>query len=488
MMNEGFYGVNQPTNHVLFNDDQITIRKLIVVPTKTYNGVYRRSYETNTTQQTLMNIENVVGETLDRGIEVDPGTIANVAPDLLRIADVPDKRVDITNGWGTVRLRFLMEVESAVVGGSTEISYIQGYTDKYDPSLSGHLDPNMKFFINSITNTVSTFIPQTGMISTRINKSFNVIYNPEGTFNIENTHNMDRLIRPKDIVNNLTNAYRYDTIDSANFTDTRSIYGPGVETSKRVNNIGVNYISNMLNAVSANKEYSGISHLKADHLSASTSELAEHDITSIPFIRALAAKTGMVGNVTFTLSDLEILSPNLDIIVTGDNQNMFLTNPIMDTEITEDIGKVTMEATIAATITDSVTNLLLDNSLSSISMQITNMTADSSYVEVVSDCKTYITGVEPTMFINKFLHSFKQLVMPVITKHNLIGVDIYIHSDILNDTTVAVSLNGGHRYVYRLPSFCNNLYNSLITKDDRSIAMTEELNQVLVMTNLLQGS
>ena len=59
---------------------------------------------------------------------------------------------------------------------------------------------------------------------------------------------------------------------------------------------------------------------------------------------------------------------------------------------------VSMEATIATTISESVASLLIDETLSTIDFSITNMTVSSELVVAVSNVKSFIHGLDITIY------------------------------------------------------------------------------------------
>jgi len=478
----GMYGDQQFVNAV-----DVRIAKMIFIPTKEYTDVYRRPFEMNTSANSLNALENVIGDQLMRGGNVNPLAIANVVPDIMKLSDVPKEKIQIANGWGTVRLRFIMEVEH-MVGTATHVSYIQGYTDYHDPSISGKIDPNMLMHINSITNVIRTTSADTGQMHTRVHSSFNILYDSQSNgYNVENTTESHRLLRPKDIVDGMDMNKIQNAHD--NNMDSRSLFGVLPQESKRTNSVGVQHITNVINGVVLGNDMASIGYGESDIMNVATSGLDENNLGGVTFIEALSAITGEVASVEFTLNDLAKLDPGVEqalvIVDTSTpmlNDNMI--NNILDTTNTAEMGTVSMEATIAATISESVTGLLVDDMLSSIDFSITNMTPNSEQVVAISSSKSFIHGIDVIGYTERFMNKFQALVMPAITKNNLMGVDIFIHADVLGETTIAVALNGDHPVVYRLPTFCNSLYTSMISQEGDYNVLVEDFSQVLAMTNL----
>ncbi len=469
----------------IFDSPAVNITRLILIPTKEYNDVYRRPYEMNINAGVLSTLENVIGKQLERNNSVTAMALAATTPDIMKMSDVPTSMVNIANGWNTSRLRFLMEVESDN-DGATMISYIQGYTDYHDPSMFGRIDPRMPMHINSITNVIRT-VNNIGNVNTRVNSSFNVLHDPySSSYTIENTTMKHRLLRPKDVADGIDSIALSDS--GVPITDNRSIYGASAQESKRNNNIGVQHVADVINSFALGKEMTDIGYDVTDMYNVASSGLTENNISTVPFIEALAATTGIIGTVDFDLELLSKINPNLESVLTlVDNNTQMISNSptgILDTMNTERLDTVSMETTIANTISESVTSLLVDEMLSTISFSITNMTPNSEYAIAVSDVKSFIHGIDVASFADRFLNKFKALIMPGVTKNGLLGVDIFISSDVLGETTVAVGLNGNPPIVYRLPTFCNSLYTSMVGDENSYNVLVEDFSHILQIANI----
>lgn len=468
----------------ILNNQAVNITKLIFIPTKQYNEVYRRPFEVNATANTLTKLENVVGQSLSKGSNISPIAIAQNVPELFKMSDVPTDQIQIANGWGTVRLRFLMEVESDM-GNSKYISYIQGYTDYHDPSMLGTIDPKMPMHINSITNTIRT-VNAYNEVTTRVHSSFNVLYDPfTSGYHIENTTNVHRLLRPKDVADGIETNSIYEPGVTA--TDTRSIFNDVPLESKRLNNIGAKHVSEVINSHISAREMADFGHDEKDVLDAASAASIESNLQDVPFIEALSSLTGMIGTVSFDLEKLNVLKPDLEsvLMIIDDRQLVGdVSNLMLETNITEQLSTVSVESTIANTLSESITGLLVDEMLSTIDFSVTNMTPNSEIIFTVSNVKSFIHGLDITLYVDRFLNKLRTLIMPGITQNNMLGVDIHVHSDILGDTSIGVSLNNNPPIIFRLPTFCNSLYTSMVGSSEQYNNVVEDYDQILQMTNI----
>jgi len=478
---------NQGMNLNMFDmntNSNLTIEKVILIPTKSYRDVSRRSYEVNVNDGNLEKIMGVV----ERAIQFQEVTAAGVAKgasNILKISDVPTEKVNIVNGWSTVRLRFLL-IASTPISAGKEISYVQGYSDYYDPSmLSGAIDPQMMFTINSITTVIQTTRANTNFIDTRISSSFNILYDPtRNSYSVEDTTMEHKLLRPKDVHGDIS-TLKINETNNIMHEDVRSRYGTIPQVSSRDNGVPAEFMSKMINSFNTGLDYSAASYSEGSAFTTASDMLAETDLDSIPFMLSLIRLTGNVtGVVRFNLDTLAKINPNVaSNINLIDNNTQMVSNNIINGTDSEDLGAISIEGTIAATVIDSCNSILADECLSSIDFSITNMTSNSQLVHAVSNAASFINGLDTRPYIGRFINKFKMLTMPGITQNNLIGVNLFIHVDTLGESVVTVSVNNAPEVVFRTPTFCNSLYSSNVTTNHKHDQLVADMAQVLTVSN-----
>lgn len=477
---------NQGTGFNAYNVPQMTINKVMFVPTKEYQNVYNRSLEVNATPSNMMYLENTVAEQLSRSSRVNPIALANSVPDIIKISDVSGSLVNIANGWNTIRLRFIIEAEKQTGPGTWEICYVQGFTDYHDPSIRGRIDPNMPMHINSITNVIRNITPD-NRVMTRVVGSFNVLSDPYGRgYSIEDTTAKHKLLRPKDISDGIqkNTMVGFNNIET---TDIRSTYGSGIPAeSKRTNSISSVNLAEVFNAFIYAKEATSIGYEVDDLFNPASSKLNERQMIRTSFIDALSNITGMPGTVTFNLNMLQMLRPDIETVLTyaDNNTPMYNASSILDSNNTERLDGFNIESTIANTLSENISSLLLEELLATISFSITNMTPNSELVHTVTYANSFIHGIDIVIYAERFIDKLKTLVMPAITKQNMIGVEIFIHADIVGDTTIAVGINGAQPIVYRLPTFCNSLYTPVISNENNYNVVVNDMTNMLTVAGI----
>ena len=465
------------------------ITKMLIIPTRRYNPVFHRQLALNATYENVAMFKNVFEESNARWHNgVSEIAVAHNVPDLLTRTNTPTTMIEIANGWDTVRLRFLMEVVVPEAEQQEMVSYIQGYTEYHDPSMSGMVDPNMTWYINSIVNVRRSVNPATGVINTRAVGNYNIIYDHfNDTFSID-LDSVDNLVtvRPSDIINQLDNIYQYGQVeDDVQALDTRNNFKINPKLADRKHNLPVTHVTDTINKLNASKSIMDITTDFTDVLRDSAAMLSNKHLLAIPFIAAITnLSQSPTVKVSFTLNDLIALDPGVNeriTMVTNDHNYATLDRPpsILDSEQTAGLESGNIETKIAVEVADSVSSLLSECMLQSITFTVTNLTMDSAPVLVPTDVKSFIDGLDIPAYTNIFIQKFNEIVMPTITQNSLIGVEIYVTADLLGDTTVAVGINGQPNVVYRLPTFADSLFAPVIADQYGVANLAEGYNELI---------
>jgi len=470
----------------------LRINKAFMIPTRKsgFNDMYVRSYNLNATHETMNNLENILSRT-GGGLngKLHDVSVVNNIPEIMSLSATPIGTATIANGWQTQRLTFILEVESNV-NGLSMVSYIQGYSEYHDPSLSGHIDPNMIFNINSIATVTRMVDPVTGAIIATPHSNFNIV---KDSFN--NAHYQEvqddnlKLIRPTDVIANIGHIHTFGDDPNVNiFSDNLS---GGVFTSARGNNSAVKHFTKTVNSYINTRNTNSVGYMDNENLLIAASEVAsETNLLAIPFIAHLRSITGLTPPVSFTLNQLSKLDPDIanKILLIDNNAGMVNTTPtILDSDITEVNYKPNYESTIAMTIAHSVNDMLVSNLLTEISFSSTNITGPT--ITSIIDVRSLIEGINTTVYANKVMSTIDTILMPEITRNNSLIVDILVTSSLLVDTTVSVSLNGNPPVVFRYPTFSDSLYVPVISDEINSSRMSDDMGLVLdTVTNVTAGN
>lgn len=473
------------------NINNIHIKSLYLVPTKeVYKDPYIRSYTLNANNQDLDNLETLFNQAgVGNHNRIDEMTIARNIPNIMSLSGTVTGKTGIAYGWGTQRLRFIMVVESTS-NGMDIVSYVQGYSEYHDPSFSGKIDPNMKFFINSITNITRIMDPQTGYPIIRPDSTFNLITDAFGNESYTNTTEQQadlKLIRPLDVVDEMYNTEMYGNNDSIATINYAGNYSGNTSISDRMNANPLNHFTKTVNSFITARSMAAMSHDTNDILKTASNALTETNILATPFIAALYNLTGIPSPTTFNLNLLQSLSPDLPTNTFVAEQNTDIpvaTNTILDSAYTEDLYKNNIETIMATTIAQSVSGMLIENLLSVIDFSVTNITGTP--VIALSYAQSFIEGLDSTSYItsyiNKVLARIEYVLFPEISSSNQLLLEIFVHVHVLGDANVSISVNNQPHVLYRFPAFADSLYNPVISNSDNKALMANDFANIIDRT------
>jgi hypothetical protein len=134
------------------------------------------------------NAINQVLSCTEGGININPGTLANVANGIISPNTVPVAQVEMVNGFQMKRFSFCFEFTT--VGGNAGhiIEIVRGYTDLSTDAVSldgRHIDPNVVFYVNDyitfVKNNTLSFRRNDGVLNPLVYQSNGVALTPDAT-------------------------------------------------------------------------------------------------------------------------------------------------------------------------------------------------------------------------------------------------------------------------------------------------------------------
>lgn len=469
-------------------------RLLLMVTRDNYQDVYHRVYNINATDtNTIEKLANLTDINQPSPI-IQEGSLANNLPNIISINPKTFQQVQIPNGWRTQRLRFLLEVEYE--GPTSQTTFIQGFSEYYDPTYNGNIDGNMEFYINSITTISKIFNPITGTYDIKPVEIYNVLTDRINNSVMDNYESKLSTLRPKDLIGNLYLENEYFTNESSaikNLTD--KISATRVQTSNRTNNNMYSYLSKSINAYTNAKMQANMSHGPNDILKNASSMCYEMEYGNNVFVRALCNLTGEYSPTKFTLNQIELLFPgfgnsnNITLI----NRNEFTTvshlRSMLDADNTAPTLQPTYENSKAIMLANIIPSVTLDCLLTKIDFSITNSNGPEPIV-IVSSCNSFILSGDLTKYINMFISKIITLVMPQLTDSNQSLVEAYVSCDVIGDITIGLSINNQPELIYRFPVFADSLYTPMIGDQQSSHILKNDLGGIfdeLVPGNVASG-
>ena len=378
----------------------------------------------------------------------------------------------IPNGWQSKRLRFLLEVHCSHAFG-TEIYYFNGFSESmglHTDGLNATIDPRMEFFINSYLK-INRTDDHTGMSPTGYNdqlvESAHVV---NGRFHSDITGRPVYSTRPMDVFTGVQSSYITNVMseyEGGTVLDDRIDQSGTVTRSTRANDIPSSYLTRVIDTYRSASQLADFGQGQDDVLNRAIQTAYEPDPFENPFIKALNNIYGQMNKVSFTLEDLEMVSPGCTQQGPGQRvQYMEMTQgfPVHQSGESEYWGGTDIETQASTIVAQGASALMMEARLIQIGFTYSNRLPGGQYQCVpLEDTIQGFTSVNMEQYIAHFLRRFSTEVMPDITQNGLIGVDVMVFADLFGDTRVEISVEGGYAKPYVVPQFADSLMVPTIT-------------------------
>lgn len=462
-----------------------------------YRNMYQRAYNVHATNNDIMNLEGIMHDTpiTDGSYGIAKTTVANTLANVVNLEAIPHNRapVFIPNGWQTPRLRFILETEDEI-NGQIRVSIISGYTEYMDLSLSDHIDPNMKFYINNIS-VMYKMLQADGTAIYRPSQHFNVMADLFGNMQYEELDSYgNKLIRPKDIVEDMLTTTEFGNTYANVINTTGTITSSNVQTSSKINNNSVGYLTRTIDSYLTGKKLASISHSELDVLKEASAQVTEPNIYSIGFIKLLSNLTHTTNITSFTLNNLAALDPTVSTRVTLITQNTGYgyrdTNVLSNITDSEDILNPTVETMKVSELVFSVGSIMVENLFDKLAFSISNATGQLVVLPTTAASILQTYGVPANIingYINRAMAAISALLCPKLTDNGATQVELHYSSELMGETVVSISLNGQMPVVYRYPTFADSLFTPVVTnsatKDDVTSTFQTLFDATTVMPN-----
>ena len=481
------------------------VKDLKLIETGGYQDQVIRPFVAELRPDHIENLNKAVDKTKSVGSsKIASNVIAQAMGDAIMPSVAPISKAQIIGGWSERRFRFSLLVESPMPGGyTTQVVYISGYTDHLGVSMSGHLDPNMRLYINNVIVLNKTFNPRTQQYITRVIGHYEVIHT-SGGYGFERNNPYDigdtlQVATPNAVVGNLlTSKVGLDYGENVR-TISSSILDPNGEsgvTTNTHNLLPADYLSKVVTNTIVTTDLTANSYPDSNDVdilaNISSSLTPEDEITNVEFFRRLLhVNQYRPDRPYFTISELE----KIDLTLINDNSgrvkvfkggNMIRTpqTPVQElapdvfySTISEDPVKVSEEARLATYLAEAATALMTKYALFDIIISASNITGTPQIV--VSSMSTIIPDLDPVSMARYAEAEFANNIYPSITRNNQMVVEIFLHALLEGDINLTISINGNPPVKYTFPKAANALYNPLIQNNNTMESFTNNLGNII---------
>lgn len=465
---------------MLAPNSKMQIGRLLMIQTNTYNDQVIRPMQTNMTGDHLA----LFKEATQYGENITAANLTGIAGSFLRPQAEAAGAIQMYNGWDLARARFLLTVIIPMGDGGFIQQHVAGYTDHYGVTADGHsIDPNMRMFFNSTMTVNVNAVAQPGMGMTnnyRVADVSQLLAPPPGYSDGSSlgTYTM----RPEDIINSISTA---DAMDGTR-RDLRTNFAISpIKKSSRENVVAADYLAKTMTAV--NSVFQRDSSLDHNVLYSEARGLVRENLVNTdPFIGVLQSRTRFRENGYITYSELCALFPETEHV-----REQVITGNVQQTSMPSrgqsEHWHVPTNETVAATIlAQTIPALMMELMLSKLSFIATNDNIGGLPSVTIMDHRCFADGINAQPNCVQFMERFKNEIMNDISHNNMINVYLAVSCTVVGDTLISISLNGGPKIDYVVPSFCDSMFSPMITTDQMTLHTIandiDTLNNNLVAT------
>lgn len=453
-------------NNIYAKTGKISIERLVLQETGTFNQMFHRPYEAVLSQDGLSNLSRRIEETIHHNAvgKVTPTLLSGLSDNLITVSATPDQASHIVNGWGERRFRFTLTV-SCKMGFGEEISYFQGYSEYYDISHGNHINPEMVFYINSYTRVSRSADPTNpnGGYNDRILESRQVLNGAYAANGASQLYGQ----RPEDLfVGVQSNFLSQGDLGMIPMHDTRVGLVNKTFGTTRQNAVPSSILSNLVNTWRETQTLADFGQGDQSLYDRAISHVHERSPMENAFIATLSnlQNNGLVPSAWFTLNDLSRIDPTM-------SQRTFFTPLEAGTMVhaagnTSNWNGAGKETQIAYLVANATSGLMQACGLATVHFFATNMTIGNGYsVEMTNPGVTYSTANALSAYA-LFTSRFSNEVMADITEGNLIPISLTVSSDIYNETSILISVDGSPMIPFTFPTFADSILQSTMTTNE----------------------
>lgn len=452
---------------------ELTRAYLIYVPP--HHEQYFRPFEMNLTP----GLVNSVLEYTDEGRYVSSNNLSDIAGHILRPAATPQNKIAIPNGLGEGRFIFFLEITTNNCFGNTR-EIISGFTDYMGISASGHLDPNMVFYINSrksLQDSIVTGAAGRG-IKTALRDDSQLLTNQGYMSSIA--------MRPQDVVaagqtSLLTGGYNSNVIDTRNDLNSSPLL------SQRGNTLPNHYLSNTLNgyikAANATSIIGG--DVTPDELYSEAMGYVRSPRMAVSDFVSAMGLSSVDGVDKFTFGQLDATWPrpdgwwNVTRPSPGSRMERVRCSIL---ENSEHWHGANIETSIAFSLSQAMPAIMSSLMLVYLDVTIEPTPITGQPVVVVLKTIGMFDGVVTPAHIQLLETQLSYDVVNSIIGKNVTDFKIAMSVNLMESGTYNISVNGFPSSVFVAPTFCDSFASPVVGMDKSSLTNMNKNMETLVDT------
>lgn len=459
---------------------KLRVVQLNFVSAGTHNPMHFRPYMTDMNDNSMRAIASATAG----GQNVSANALAPVAGMFMRPVAEAGSAIQIPNGWGTERFRFIMQLEYPEMAGGRVVQYVTGYTNKADLSYNGLLDPAMMLYFNN-SMLMQDIVEQTPVGPIRRMKmvSADQVLGAEalgiGAY-MSGAQSPIRSMRPEDVFSVLgTDRYR----GGGGAEDLRPAFLPSdpLKKSSRQNNSISSYLARSIDRSAMAASEADWDTSSAEQANNTSAKLAENTIYHDNFLSWIQARSLMTSGGAVPWGELCAAAPEADYVakVVGGQGPVLINNPMAGS--TEYWTSTTNETIFASILAQTVPSLMMDNLIGKLSVRCNNRHAEMFGRNGEGVGTRHSVLLTEGYLLNQekisqplFLHlvsTFAQQILPEASMAGMIDYEFHGTFDLLGTSFISISLGGGPFCDYTVPTFADALFTPAVTGDPLALTM-----------------
>lgn len=406
----------------------------------------------------------------------DEGGLSQLAANMIRPSAQSEGAAMIDNGWDQDRAVWMAKVVLMQTQNSRTVKYLSGYTNHFGfkgTPTRWNSDPEMRLYVNKVFTFQERMIMINGVPSKQLIMLDNnqVLVGRHGR--VDNPRN-DMTIRPSDIYSQMHNNYlasqasQFGSGGQINL-DTRIAFGDSIKLSNTHNTSQTGYLARLLGAGIASNQSIDTGAGGYDVNVLRTGEhVHERLVSQDPVLNNFKMQSDFMNDGFVTMREMSEMFSNMHQVMATpsglDKQaiNLALNNP--------GFGGAGNELIQALTIHGIVSELMMDNMLTTMTFTASNQTQNGQMKFEVPLMKSFIDGRNPREDAETFRRRLETLYfLPLRTPYGLKPVTFSMNTGLTSSTEIRVSLDGGPVHTYHFPTFADSSFTPVMTSDQKAV-------------------
>lgn len=457
------------------------IHKLLLIETGTYDTMMMRPYEASDSKRHLNTLQAVTRNGQNLTAEALAGTVGSI----LRPTANHLGAIDIPNGWGERRYRFMMHIQDVDMMGNPREQYLTGHTDYCGGSFhTGAVDPKLRMFVTGSIQMQSLNIMTDYGRQTRTSiGSAAHVFNRQFYPGSEQVNQVAiNLQRPMDVFTTLQTQDFRRMQGGSDFLDPRNTFAhENVKLSNRSNNIAPNYLSKILKAGAASHVNASMMDDSAELWGRAEGLVREEVYSTDEALFELHRRTSFGEGSSFTYSELQALCPDLHHVtkliplLTMTQAQSYNDVPVLPPYQAGqyDGWNGQDQNTLWATIlSNTIPPLMLECMMHSVGFIIHNHTTDGQLDLKWGQIQPFASNLDPhqaTALVDNFGYRLQMEAMRDLLAGSKIPFWIRAHFDVLGESQLEIAIAGGHPVPFATPTFADALFSPVLTRGAENV-------------------